>query len=363
LPDLRGCVAVGADGTHPLGSTFGQAETTLSQANLPQPTGSDTPVQNDQPSLALNYIIATNGAFSTQDAGGFTSSEPTIGQVSLFAGNFAPSGWALCQGQVLPITTNTALFSILGTQYGGNGTSNFALPNLEGRTVEGTGSGLIAGQTGGSDTITLTSTNIPACFASGTRLTGASGPIVVEALRIGDLVLTVSGRLAPVRWLGHRAVALARHPRPFDVMPVRVTAGAFGDGAPARDLVLSPDHAVFVEGRLVPVRHLINGASIVQERRARVTYWHVELDRHDVILAEGMPCESYLDTGNRAAFANSGPAMDLHPDFARRLWRQRGCAPIVTNAADPALRRLHTRLLARAASGRGPLGGPMMRHA
>ncbi len=178
----------------------------------------------------------------------------------------------------------------------------------------------------------------------------------MEALRVGDLVLTASGRLAPVRWLGHREVAPARHPLPFDVMPVRVTAGALGDGVPMRDLVLSPDHAVFAGSRLVPIRHLINGISIVPEWRSRVTYWHVELDRHDVILAEGTPCESYLDTGNRGAFANGGKAVALHPDFARRIWQNQGCAPILTDPADPRLRRLHTRLLARAASARGALG-------
>ncbi len=356
LPDLQGRVAVGADSTHPLGSTFGEAATTLTSANLPQPAGSDMPVNNDQPSLALNDIIATSGVFPSQDGSGFNTSDPILGQVSLFAGNFAPSGWALCQGQILPITNNTALFSILGTQYGGNGTSNFALPNFQGRTIEGSGSGNVVGQTGGSDTVTLTSANIPACFASGTRLTGASGPVAVEALRVGDLVLTASGRLAPVRWLGHREVAPARHPLPFDVMPVRVTAGALGDGVPMRDLVLSPDHAVFAGSRLVPIRHLINGISIVPEWRSRVTYWHVELDRHDVILAEGTPCESYLDTGNRGAFANGGKAVALHPDFARRIWQNQGCAPILTDPADPRLRRLHTRLLARAASARGALG-------
>ncbi len=75
--------------------------------------------------------------------------------------------------------------------------------------------------------------------------------------------------------------------------------------------MLSPDHAVFVDDVLVPVRHLINGSTIVQEPVAEVTYYHVELATHDVILAEGLPCESYLDTGNRAVFVNGG-AETLH---------------------------------------------------
>ncbi len=189
-------------------------------------------------------------------------------------------------------------------------------------------------------------TFITACFAEGTRIMTGRGAIAVEMLAEGECVLTASGRFAPVRWIGHRRTSLRRHPRPHDVMPVRVHAGAFGPNLPGRDLVLSPDHSVFVDGHLVPIRYLINGVSIVQESRAAVTYWHVELDRHDIILAEGMPCESYLDTGNRDAFENADGPMELHPDFARAVWAAQGCAPILTDPADPALRALHTRLLA-----------------
>ena len=191
-------------------------------------------------------------------------------------------------------------------------------------------------------------TYITACFAAGTRIAGAFGKVPVEALREGDQVRTASGRLATVRWLGHRRTNLRQHPRPHDVMPVRVRAGAFGDRLPSRDLVLSPDHAVFMDGYLVPIRHLVNGQSIVQETRDAVTYWHVELERHDVLLAEDLPCESYLDTGNRAAFENAEGPTELHPDFARRVWREQGCAPILVDPAEPALRALHMRLLARA---------------
>ena len=69
-----------------------------------------------------------------------------------------------------------------------------------------------------------------------------------------------------------------------------------------RDLVLSPDHAVFADGVLVPVRHLVNGMTVVQQHVAALSYFHVELTAHAAIVAEGLPCESYLDTGNRAAF-------------------------------------------------------------
>jgi hypothetical protein len=125
------------------------------------------------------------------------------------------------------------------------------------------------------------------------------------------------------------------------VWPIRVCSGAFGDGLPRSDLWLSPDHAVFIDGVLIPVRYLINGRTIAQESRDAVTYWHVELDRHDVIIAEGLPCESYLDTGNRGAFVNGGASMQLHPDFARRIWATETCAPLVLDGAElKAVRRM-----------------------
>ncbi len=85
---------------------------------------------------------------------------------------------------------------------------------------------------------------------------------------------------------------------------MRVQAGAFGAAAPHRDLLLSPDHAVLVGGALVPIRYLVNGASIAQVKTDEVSYWDIELDRHDILLAEGLAAESFLDTGNRNAFAN-----------------------------------------------------------
>jgi hypothetical protein len=127
--------------------------------------------------------------------------------------------------------------------------------------------------------------------------------VPVEHLRVGDHVWTLKGHQpARIVWLGHRHIDCRHYHRPADVSPVRIRSGTFAAGLPVRDLYLSPDHAVFVDGVLVPVRHLINGNTVVQEPVDEVTYYHVELATHDVILAEGLPCESYLDTGNRAAF-------------------------------------------------------------
>lgn len=86
---------------------------------------------------------------------------PYLGMMFLFGGNFAIQGFAICEGQLISIAQNTALFSILGTTYGGNGTSNFALPNLQGKFPVGVGNGIALGEQGGAQTATLLASNIP----------------------------------------------------------------------------------------------------------------------------------------------------------------------------------------------------------
>jgi autotransporter passenger strand-loop-strand repeat protein len=181
-----------------------------------------------------------------------------------------------------------------------------------------------------------------ACYRAGTLIRTDRGEVPVEQLRAGDRVASAFGGMTQVVWLGHRRVDCRRHPRPQDVWPVRVAAGAFGAERPRRDIWLSPDHAVFVTGDaasgapgvLIPIRTLVNGATITQEAVDEVMYWHVELPAHDVIFAEGLAAESYLDTGNRGAFANGdGPVM-LNPDFALRVWDAESCAPLVRDGAE-----------------------------
>ncbi len=164
---------------------------------------------------------------------------------------------------------------------------------------------------------TSISTNVPApCFAAGTRIATDAGDVAVEDLNIGDNVLTAPDA-APqsIVWIGQRLVDCRHHPNPRKVWPVRIAAGAFAPCQPARDLFLSPDHAVFVDDVLIPVKYLINGGSIAQIEMDDVEYYHIELAHHDIIVAEGLPVESYLDTGDRASFANGGAAMDLFPVF------------------------------------------------
>ena len=184
------------------------------------------------------------------------------------------------------------------------------------------------------------------CYAEGTRIATERGDVPVEHLCIGDRARLADGSTAAVVWLGHRRVDCRRHPRASDVQPVRIAAHAFGMGRPARDVLLSPDHAVYVEGALIPVRYLLNDATVRQQDVAAVTYWHVELPAHGVLLADGLPAESYLDTGNRPAFSENGTVVMAHPAFARATWHRNGCAPLVT--AGPARDRAYRLLIAQA---------------
>lgn len=110
-------------------------------------------------------MLRVNGAKRT-NKGNHAMTSPFIGTIQPFAFNFAPRNWAQCNGQLLSISSNTALFSLLGTQYGGNGTTTFALPNLQGRSMlhQGNlagGSTYVIGQTGGTESVTLTTANLP----------------------------------------------------------------------------------------------------------------------------------------------------------------------------------------------------------
>jgi hypothetical protein len=187
-----------------------------------------------------------------------------------------------------------------------------------------------------------------ACFAAGTRMATARGEFAVEALDVGDLMLTASGGRSPVLWLGHRHVDCRGCRTPQALWPVRVSAGAFGPDRPARALYLSPDHAVLADNVLIPVRHLVNGRSITQVPVDGVSYYHVELPRHEVLLAAGLPCESYLDTGNRSNFANAAGPVALHPEFSSLVLEAEGRAPLIVTGPELDLVRQRVNTLAAA---------------
>ncbi len=199
---------------------------------------------------------------------------------------------------------------------------------------------------GGTD---ITTDFVP-CFLAGTRISTERGQVAVEDLRKGDMLHVVTGRRSvPITWIGYRRVDCTRYADPRKVWPVRISAGAFGRNRPGRDLYLSPDHSIYIGTSLIPVKLLINGSTIAQVQMPRVTYYHVELECHDVIISEGLPTESYLDTGDLANFSNGGKAIAPKPNFSRlpahgdaasMIWEAEGCAPLVVTGPEVAAARV-----------------------
>lgn len=173
-----------------------------------------------------------------------------------------------------------------------------------------------------------------ACFAHGTRLLTPNGYKPVQDFAPGDPIITQAGAKKPIRWIGRRVVPIG--PRAHaDVRPVIVMKSALGPGIPSRAIRLSPSHALLIDGVLVPVKLLVNGATILQERETgTVTYYHLELDRHEVVMADGLLLETYLDTGNRGQFEQ---------ETGIRGKATQSCAPLVTGGPKlaPLRRQLH----------------------
>jgi hypothetical protein len=145
-----------------------------------------------------------------------------------------------------------------------------------------------------------------ACYCAGTLIACDTGDVPVEDLKIGDMLQTSSGALRPIKWIGRRSYGGRFVAGNKDILPVCIKTGALADNVPRRDLWISPHHAMFIDGLLIEARHLVNGTSIVQADRAdTVSYFHVELGTHDVIVAEGALSETYLDEDNRGMFQNA----------------------------------------------------------
>ena len=162
---------------------------------------------------------------------------------------------------------------------------------------------------------TLVTADSTACYATGTLILTEAGEVPVEALAAGDTIVTASGAPRPIRWIGRRSYGGRFLAGRRSMLPIRIQAGALAHGIPARDLFVSPKHAMFLDGILVPAEALVNGSSITQATAIdKVTYWHIELDSHDIILAEGAPSESFLDEDSRAMFDNAAEGQpSRHP--------------------------------------------------
>jgi hypothetical protein len=184
------------------------------------------------------------------------------------------------------------------------------------------------------------------CYCRGTRIRTPQGKVAVEALRIGDRVTTVDGEDLPIKWIGRRFYRDWLAVGNAGVQPICFRAGSIADGVPVRDLYVSPEHAMFLDGVLVPALHLVNGASIVKiEGMEEIEYFHFEFDRHVVIYAEGAAAESFVDDDSRMLFHNADEYRQLYPDEPRGGDIE-FCAPRVEAGYE--IDTLHRRLVARA---------------
>jgi len=171
------------------------------------------------------------------------------------------------------------------------------------------------------------------CFCRGTLIRTPAGDVPVETLSIGHMVVTAAGAIRPVTWIGTGQV-LATRGRRNAATPVIIRKNALADNVPHRDLRVTKGHSLYLEGVLIPVEFLVNHRSILWDDRAQeVAIYHVELETHDVLIANGAPAESYRDDGNRWLFRNTNRRWAAAPqepcaplltggDLVDRIWRQ-----------------------------------------
>ena len=276
-------------------------------------------------------LIATLGTIS--DA----SLSATPGLVTLNA----PAGIALTAGTRYWI------------QITGSSTSQAELPYEKAGAGTGASGEYLydSGNTGANSTFgaTIASVSVtPACYCPGTLILTEHGEVPVERLAEGDRVVTLSGALEPIRWIGRRSYAGRFLMGQAHLHPIRIRAGALADGVPRRDLLVSPRHAMFLDGMLIPAECLVNGVTITRETGlAGVDYLHVELAQHDVLWAEGAPSESFVDDGSRGMFHN---AAEYYARHGEQVVPAQYCAPRVEQglALEATRRRLGERAAQRA---------------
>ncbi len=218
--------------------------------------------------------------------------------------------------------------------------------DLAGLTVTGIKSGnlyLVAQAVEGpaiTDPTDVGRIDVVECFLAGTRIRTPQGEVAVQDLRAGDLVATLHSGPQPIMAVQRLGFTSAAQFRSAQVRPIRIAAGALGPNTPSRDLYVSPDHAMFLDGALVPAKLLLNGSSITQPaRHAAITYIHIELAPHGIIFAEDAATETYLDIGKGAAITSLDP-------FEPKSWED-ACAPLLL--AGPALAAIRARLATQAA--------------
>ena len=343
------------------GETTFAAGATLATSNLSIAGGATATIAE---SLAYTGAVASNGTVTLEGAntlelGGAVSGGGAVGFALGATATLQIDEAALPDGQTFANTVAAFdpgdVIDLRGLAFQGNATPVYdgttgALTVMEGAVTDTLNLTAPGATTFAAEADGFGGTEIVVCFCSGTLIRTRQGDVAVETLRVGEHLVTASGAHRPIHWVGHRRIDCRRHPRPQEAWPVRIAAHAFGDGKPARDLFVSPGHSICVDllGEvLIPALALANGTTVQQVDVETVTYWHVELDSHDVILAENLPCESYLDMGNRDFFMEAAvvgltagpdgrPSLRTHADF---------CRPFC--AEGPLVEAVRARLVAR----------------
>jgi antigen 43 len=306
---------------------------------------------------STNFIISNGGTLYVQDpkdAGGIAFGAGTGNILEI---PFNPSGGATVN---TPITGVAIGDKIILASAGGNSDVIQSITNVSGNVYaitlnKGNSVNIVLSNVTLAPGVTATiSGNVLSfvagspCFLEGTLIATPAGQVAVETIKIGDLVTTLAGGqhvTKPVIWVGHRAVKPGEL-MPDEAHPIRIKAGAFAENIPARDLLVTAEHCIFADGGLIPARLLVNGRSIITDTGiSSFTYYHVELEQHGILLAEGLATESYLDTGNRGAFANAG-VVALHPRLAGNGGWDRAAAPL--SVAPEQVRPVWAMLNARA---------------
>ena len=204
-------------------------------------------------------------------------------------------------------------------------------------------------------------TEAVACYCRGTLILTERGEVPVEDLAIGDKVMTATRAPRPIKWIGRRSYGGRFVIGRKDILPICIKAGALADHLPRRDLWISPHHAMYLEGVLIEARDLVNGLSIVQaEHVETVEYFHIELDRHDVIIAEGAASESFVDDDSRGMFHNEPDYRALYPGAAVAASAQY-CAPRLDDGYQVEAVRLRISLRAGLSSSASDRSGSVAR--
>ena len=158
---------------------------------------------------------------------------------------------------------------------------------------------------------------ITVCYCAGTRIASPCGEVLVETLKVGDLIKTAGGEAIRIKWIGHQTVSTRFGPAER-LMPVRFKAGSLGDGVPHTDLTVTADHGMLVDGVICHAGALVNGTTITRvpmsEMGQTYTVYHIETEEHEIILANGAPAETFIDNVSRRAFDNYAEFEALYGD-------------------------------------------------